>query len=63
MHQVHSVRLVMLMLLVMLGLGTLSVSPVAAADCATIGPGANLAGCDLSGMGRRRDQVGRSPVS
>jgi hypothetical protein len=36
------------MLLVTLGLGTLPVSPVAAANCANIGPGANLAGCDLS---------------
>jgi hypothetical protein len=43
-------RLLAVVLLLMLGLGTLPVSPVAAQNCANLGPGAFLAGCDLSGM-------------
>jgi hypothetical protein len=34
----------------MLGLGTLPPSPVVAQNCANIGPGAFLAGCDLSDL-------------
>jgi hypothetical protein len=50
MRYVRSCRLLAFMLLLMLGLGTLPLSPAVAAKCATIGPGANLNGCDLSGM-------------
>jgi hypothetical protein len=50
MRQARSLRLLAFVLLLMLGLGTLPMSPVAAANCANIAPGANLAGCDLSGM-------------
>jgi hypothetical protein len=50
MRQPRSFRLLAFVLLLMLGLGTLPISPAAAAKCATIGPGANLNGCDLSGL-------------
>jgi hypothetical protein len=49
-HFARPSRLLAFVFLLMLGLGTLSVSPVAAANCANIGAGSNLAGCDLAGM-------------
>jgi hypothetical protein len=50
MFHARSVRFVMCLLLVAGGLATLPASPVAAQNCATIAPGAFLAGCDLAGM-------------
>jgi hypothetical protein len=43
-------RLVAILLLCLLGVSSLPASPVAAQNCANIGPGAFLAGCDLSGL-------------
>jgi hypothetical protein len=39
-----------LLLTCLLGVVALPAAPVAAQNCATIGPGANLAGCNLSGL-------------
>jgi hypothetical protein len=50
MSPVRHFRLVAVLLLCLLGVTSLPVTPVAAANCANIGPGAFLAGCDLSGM-------------
>jgi hypothetical protein len=48
MRHLRRVRLVTVLLLCLIGVSTLPATPVAAANCAAIGPGANLAGCNLS---------------
>jgi hypothetical protein len=48
MRHLRRVHLVTVLLLCLLGVTALLATPVAAANCANIGPGANLAGCNLS---------------